>query len=98
MLSAIWEGKLLSPRSREYAITVLKRQQLDAKIPAGLSPGTTVTHKTGELEGNVHDAENSVLSDGEFVIAVLTYGDNATGIATIRRATRLTHETFAEGP
>ena len=95
LLSAIWQGRLLSPSSRRFALSVLERQQLNTKIPAGLPSGTRVLHKTGELEGIEHDAGIVVLSDGAFAVAVLTQGDIASGIEIIQQAASLSYEAFS---
>ncbi len=92
LFSAIWKGEFLSADSRRFALSVLKGQRLNEKIPAALPPGTLIAHKTGELPSSEHDAGIVVLSDGAFAIAVLTEGNNASGISTIRRAANLTYE------
>lgn len=96
LFSDIWNGEFLSKDSRDYAISLLKDQELNTKIPAALPPGTTVAHKTGELEDNEHDAGIVVTPHREFAIAVLTKGDTSYGIAAIRRAVSLTYRTFSE--
>jgi beta-lactamase class A len=95
LFSAIWKGEFLSSDSRKLALSILRRQRLNEKIPAALPLGTFIAHKTGELPSIEHDAGVVILPDGAFAIAVLTEGDNASGIATIRRAAGLTYETFS---
>lgn len=95
LFSAIWKGEFLSSDSRKLALSILRWQRLNEKIPAALPPGTFIAHKTGELPSIEHDAGIVILPDGAFAIAVLTEGDNASGIATIRRAASLTYETFS---
>lgn len=97
LLSAIRGDELLSPSSREFALSTLESQRLDSKIPATLPPGTRVLHKTGELESIEHDAGIVILSeDNAFSIAVLTEGDSASGVAAIQRTSAATHETFSD--
>jgi len=54
---------------------VLKAQEFNEKIPAGLPPGTAVAHKTGDITGVHHDA-GIVYPPGEppYVLVVLTSG------------------------
>lgn len=96
LLAAFWGEDLLSASSREFALSVLEHQSRNHKIPAGLPPGTRVAHKTGELENNEHDAGIVILPDRTFAIAVLTRGQNASGIAAIRESTRLAYGTFSK--
>jgi beta-lactamase class A len=95
LFSAIWEGEFLSSDSRRFALSILKQQRLNEKIPAALPPGPLIAHKTGELPSIEHDAGIVILPDGAFAIAVLIEGENASRIATIRRASSLTYEIFS---
>lgn len=96
LLSEIWEGDLLSPSSREFALTVLERQSFDSKMPAALPPEARVFHKTGELENIEHDAGIVVLPNGRaFAMAVLTSGEEEAGIEAIRRSATLSYAFFA---
>jgi beta-lactamase class A len=54
-------------------IAILKRQQFNDRIPAGLPPGTPVAHKTGEITRIQHDAA-IVYGPRPFVLVVLVRG------------------------
>lgn len=58
-LREIWEGSLLSSASREEIIAAMTAQQFNCKLPgmlpAHLSQGLGIAHKTGELPGVEHD-------------------------------------------
>ena len=56
-------------------IEILKAQEFNEKIPAGLPEGTPVAHKTGDITGIHHDAA-IVYPPGEapYVLVVLTQG------------------------
>lgn len=75
VLKAIADGTTFSPASGERMIDILKAQELNEKIPAGLPPGTPVAHKTGDITGIHHDAA-IVFPPGEkpYVLVVLTAG------------------------
>jgi beta-lactamase class A len=72
---AIADGTTFSPASGERMIDILKAQEFNEKIPAGLPPGTPVAHKTGDITGIHHDAA-IVFPPGEkpYVLVVLTAG------------------------
>lgn len=75
VMKTIADGTTFSPASADRMIDVLKAQEFNEKIPAGLPPGTPVAHKTGDITGIHHDAA-IVLPPGEepYVLVVLTAG------------------------
>jgi beta-lactamase class A len=66
---------VVSHRAATAMIEVLKGQEFNEKIPAGLPPETPVAHKTGDIVGIHHDA-GIVFPPGEapYVLVVLTSG------------------------
>jgi beta-lactamase class A len=79
-------------------IAILKRQQFNDAIPAGLPPGTPVAHKTGSITRIHHDAA-IVLAAKPFVLVVLVRGidDLKASAALMARIARLLYDE-AEGP
>jgi beta-lactamase class A len=75
LLTAIEDGRVLSPASSALMREILLAQEFNTKIPAGLPPGTRVAHKTGEITAVSHDAA-IVYPDGRrpYVLVVLTRG------------------------
>ncbi|HEX5716958.1 MAG TPA: serine hydrolase [Thermoanaerobaculia bacterium] len=75
VLKAIVDGTTFSAASGERMIDILKAQEFNEKIPAGLPPGTPVAHKTGDITGIHHDAA-IVFPPGEkpYVLVILTAG------------------------
>jgi beta-lactamase class A len=75
IMSAIWMGQVSSPKSRDHMLGHLSRQTWNDELPARLPAGTRVMHKTGWLNGIVHDAA-IVEPRGEpaFTLAVLSSG------------------------
>jgi beta-lactamase class A len=75
VLEAVAGGTAVSKASSERMIEILKAQEFNEKIPAGLPPGTAVAHKTGDITGIHHDAA-IVFPPGErpYVLVVLTAG------------------------
>jgi beta-lactamase class A len=72
VLSAVAQGR---PESSDRMLEILKHQEFNEKIPAGLPPGTPVAHKTGDITKVHHDAA-IVYPPGEspYVLVVLTSG------------------------
>ena len=56
LMTALAEDKAASPASCEAMRTILRRQEFNDEIPAGLPPGTPVAHKTGWITATTHDA------------------------------------------
>jgi len=75
ILTTIAQGTGFKPASTEKMIQILKEQEFNEKIPAGLPPGTPVAHKTGDITGFHHDAA-IVYPPGEkpYVLVVMTEG------------------------
>jgi beta-lactamase class A len=68
-------GSPVSEASRQRMIDILKAQELNEKIPAGLPPGVPVAHKTGDITGIHHDAAIVFPPDGKpYILVVLTRG------------------------
>lgn len=56
LFGALYHGSAVSPAASEDMLTVLARQQVNDRLPAGLPAGTVIAHKTGDLDGVAHDA------------------------------------------
>jgi beta-lactamase class A len=101
VLDAIVDGKTFSAASSERMIDILKAQELNEKIPAGLPPGTPVAHKTGDITGVHHDAA-IVFPPGEkaYVLVVLTAGfqDEKAANGIIAEISRAVWERRSELP
>ncbi|MDQ3080681.1 MAG: class A beta-lactamase-related serine hydrolase [Gemmatimonadota bacterium] len=94
LLTAIENGRALSPASSAEMRDILLAQAFNEKIPAGLPPGTRVAHKTGEITAVSHDAA-IVYPAGRkpYVLVVLTRGvrDGAASSALIADVSRLVY-------
>lgn len=55
LLMKMWNRDIISKKSSEEMIEILKQQQLNNKIPYLLPEDTIVAHKTGEDSGITHD-------------------------------------------
>ncbi len=56
LMEGLERGTAASPSSSRTMLDILRRQEFNAEIPAGLPQGTPVAHKTGFITGVLHDA------------------------------------------
>jgi beta-lactamase class A len=100
-LAALAQGTTFKPASSARMIEILKAQEFNEKIPAGLPEGTPVAHKTGDITGIHHDAA-IVYPPGEppYVLVVLTQGyeDEKAADRIIADISRVVWERRADPP
>ena len=80
-------GKAVDAESDAAMIEILKRQQFNDGIPAGVPPGTAVAHKTGNITRIHHDA-------GIVFARVPTCSSSSCAGSTIRRRAPPSWPTF----
>jgi len=73
LMEAIAKGKAVDAPSSRTMIAILERQRFNEGIPAGLPPGTSVAHKTGEITRIQHDAA-IVFAKRPYVLVVMVRG------------------------
>ncbi len=56
LMSNIYTAKYLKPESSQAVIALLKGNQVNNRLPQGLPAEASIAHKTGELDGYMHDA------------------------------------------
>lgn len=81
LLKRLHEGSALSPNSTQNFINLLKAQRINNRLPVGLPAGTVVAHKTGDLDGLVHDAGIVYGPKGTYVISIMSGPWSAVGNA-----------------
>jgi beta-lactamase class A len=65
--------ELVSAAASERMLARLKRQTINDRLPAALPKQTVVAHKTGNLEGLIHDAGFIFTPTGERIVVVMTW-------------------------
>lgn len=100
-LTALAQGETFKPTSNAKMIEILKAQEFNEKISAGLPEGIPVAHKTGDITGVHHDAA-IVYPPGEkpYVLVVLTDGfqDEKAANRTIAEISRVIWERRGDLP
>ncbi len=75
VMEAVYRSDLVSETSREEMISILKRQEYNQMIPAGLPDNVSVAHKTGSITRIAHDAAIVFPEDSApFILVILTRG------------------------
>ena len=72
LFAAIHDSSELPSDYSTLMIDILKRQQVQDKLPFYLPEGTPIAHKTGTLPGVEHDGGILFLPNGPYIICILT--------------------------
>ena len=72
LLENIYTAKYLKPASHEALLNLLKAQRVNNRLPQGLPAGTTIAHKTGELDGYMHDAGIVFGPKSDYIIVAMS--------------------------
>jgi beta-lactamase class A len=76
LLEQLSTGKLLDPGHTAELLGYMQHTNDEDLIPAALSPGITVHHKYGVVEGYVHDAALLSSGDRSYAVVIYTWGPN----------------------
>jgi beta-lactamase class A len=72
LLEKIYGNKLIDSQSSQLALSFLRKQKINDRIPRYLPEEADVAHKTGLERGVVHDAGIVFAPKGDYIICVLT--------------------------
>jgi beta-lactamase class A len=89
----LYNKQLISEKASEDMIAILKKQQLNDRIPKYLPQYVQTAHKTGELYGFKHDAGIVYTPSGDYILVVLTDTANPAQAAEI--TARLSEKVYA---
>lgn len=71
LLAKLEKGELLSPRSRQQILEILKTTRTDTLLPQGLGDGATIAHKTGDIGSVVGDVGVIESANGQRYFAAM---------------------------
>lgn len=71
----LYKGQIVSQSASKEMLEILKKQQLNDRIPKYLPKGTVVAHKTGELDGVKHNAGIVYSPKGDYIIVLFSDTD-----------------------
>lgn len=77
----LYKKELISKTSSDQMLAILKKQQLNDRIPKYLPKSVQVAHKTGELEGYKHDAGIVFTPKGDYIFIALSQSNNPQAAA-----------------
>jgi len=86
LLDRLYSGTLASPNSSAQFLGLLKAQQVNNRLPVGLPAGTVIAHKTGDLDGYVHDAGIVYGPKSNYLVVVTSGSWSGPGDAPARIA------------
>jgi beta-lactamase class A len=95
LLERLYSGTLLSRNSSSHFLDLLKAQKINNRLPQGLPSGTTIAHKTGDLDGFVHDAGIVYGPKGDYIV-VMTSGPWATPSAAPSKFAELSRMLYGQ--
>jgi beta-lactamase class A len=71
LMIKIGQGDLLTPRSRDLALDILRRTVTKTLLPPGLGEGSTIAHKTGDIAPVVGDSGLIGMPNGQRYVATI---------------------------
>jgi beta-lactamase class A len=95
LLSMVDKGKLLSPRSRDRLMDIMRRPVTNTLLPQGIAPDARIVHKTGDIRSVVGDAGIIDMPSGRRYImaAIVKRPDNdQRANELIRKVSRATYD------
>jgi beta-lactamase class A len=97
MLSQLSRGKLMSIRSRDRVLDILRRVENNSLLPKGLGEGATIAHKTGTIGTLLGDVGLVDTASGRrYVAAVLVKRprDDDRADLLIQQISKLSYQAF----
>jgi len=74
--TSLYTGSLIDKTYDEKMLRLLKKQEINHKIPKYLPHNTVVAHKTGELDVYSHDAGIVYAPKNDYIIVIFSESDN----------------------
>lgn len=97
LMVAVQKGDLISVKSRDRLLNIMRRTHTATLLPKGLGPGATIAHKTGDIGSMVGDVGSIDLPNGKRYVAVALVKrphNNAQAKELIRQVSRAAYQEF----
>lgn len=97
LLAKVEKGELLSARSRDKILEILKTTRTDTLLPQGLGEGATIAHKTGDIGSVVGDVGIIESANGQRYLAAMMVerpNNDRSANELIRNYSRHTYDYF----
>lgn len=97
LLEMIYNSELASHFYSFRFETLLNKQEVNYKIPAGLPEGVHISHKTGEVDDTENDAAIIYTPYGDYIFCIMSNDltDTDAAVDHIREITRLIYDYFS---
>lgn len=94
LLGRVNQGEILSLRSRDRLLSILRTTELNDLLPQGLGPGATIAHKTGNIGTAIGDIGLVDMPTGKryLIMAMVERPRDATGAEELIR--QISKETY----
>jgi beta-lactamase class A len=99
MMYLISKGELISVRSRDRMLDIMRRTVTDTLLPAGLAEGAVIAHKTGDIGTVIGDAGIIDAPNGQRYVAAIMVRrpfNDVRGRELVQQISRLTYQTFSQ--
>lgn len=99
LMARVSQGELVSMRSRDRLLDIMRKTVTDSLLPQGLGEGATIAHKTGDIGTVIGDAGLIDLPNGKrYAIGVLVKRpfNNYQAGELIRQISRTTYQHFSQ--
>jgi beta-lactamase class A len=98
LLARVSQGELLTMRSRDRMLDIMRHTENNSQLPQGLGAGATIAHKTGDIGNLIGDVGLIDLPNGKrYAIAVLakrSFNDDQA-YEVVAQISKLTYQYFS---
>ncbi|MGB7443149.1 MAG: serine hydrolase [Coleofasciculaceae cyanobacterium] len=97
LMSMVNQGQLLSMRSRDWLLGIMRQTENSSLLPKGLGQGAMIAHKTGNIGSVLADAGLVDMPTGKrYIVSIMVRRphDDASAQNLIREISRITYDYF----
>lgn len=93
-----YRGEILKTENRDLLFSYMQNTETENRISMGIPSGVKFYHKTGNLDGNLHDAAIVIHPQNPFILVIFTNDDRGTDwdsrFASFQKAASLVYSYF----